>query len=84
MVVVAYSLLAVAYAVGGSDAISDNWIGFLGALALLGGLPVSLAAWVLAVVARVKHQRWALLWLPLSVFPVLLAVVVLAETLWLE
>ena len=31
----------------------------------------SLAAFVLAIVARVRHERWALLWLPLLLFPVL-------------
>ena len=77
-------ILGVAYAVGGSDAISDNWVGMLGAVALLGGLLASLVAFAMAAVARVKHEHWALLWLPLSLFPGLLIIVVLAETLWLE
>ena len=50
----------------------------LGAVALLGGLPASLVAFAMAVVARVKHEQWALLWLPLSLFPGLLVIVVLA------
>ena len=37
------------------------------------GAVLSLAAFVTAVVAKVKHERWALLWLPLLLFPVLLA-----------
>ncbi len=36
-----------------------------------GGL-LSLAAFALAVVAKVKHERWALLWLPLLLFPALI------------
>ncbi len=84
VVAVSYAILGVAYAVGGSDAISDNWVGMLGAVALLGGLLASLVAFAMAVVARVKHEQWALLWLPLSLFPGLLIIVVLAETLWLE
>lgn len=35
------------------------------------GVLASLAAFVMAVVAKVKHERWALLWLPLLLFPVL-------------
>jgi len=84
VLVVSYTIFAVAYVVGGDAAISDNWVGFLGAFAMLGGLVASLVAFVLAVVAKVKHERWALLWLPLSLFPALLAVVVLAETFWME
>jgi hypothetical protein len=81
---VSYAILGVAYAVGGSEAISDNWVGMLAAVALLGGLLASLVAFSMAVLARVKHEQWALLWLPLSLFPGLLVVVVLAETLWIE
>lgn len=84
VVAVSYTIFAVAYAVGGDAAISDNWVGFLGAFAMLGGLAASLVAFVLAIVAKVKHERWALLWLPLSLFPALLAVVVLAEMFWME
>jgi len=84
VVAVSYAIFAVAYAVGGDAAISDSWVGALGAFAMLGGLAASLVAFVLAVVAKVKHERWALLWLPLSLFPALLAVVVLAETFWME
>jgi hypothetical protein len=84
MVVVSYTIFAVAYAVGGSDAISDTWVGFLGALALLSGLAVSFAAFAIAVFAKVRHGRWPLLWLPLSVFPALLALALLAETFLME
>jgi hypothetical protein len=75
---------AVAYATGGSGATEDNWVGFFVAVSLLGGLLASLAAFALAVVARVKHEQWALLWLPLSVCPGLLAFLVLGEAFWWE
>ena len=83
-VVASYAVFAVAWVFGGQDAVSDNWVGLLAAVALVGGLAVSFAAAVLAVVARFRHEDWPLLWLPLSVFPVLLLLVVLAETFLLE
>ena len=79
-----FATFAVAYAIGGSDATEDNWIGLLLMVSLLGGLLASFAAFALAVVAEVKHERWALLWFPLSVFPALLAFLVLGEALWWE
>lgn len=85
-VVIAMSsaVFAVAYATGGSDATEDNWVGFLGAVALLGGLLASLTAFALAVVVKVKHEQWTLLWFPLSVFPALFAFVLLGEVFWWE
>ena len=79
VVVVSYTIFAVAYLVEGSDAISDTWVGLLGAVALLGGLSVSLVAFGMAVFAKVRHGTWPLLWLPLSVFPALFALALLAE-----
>lgn len=84
VVTAASALVGVAYAVGGDDAISDNWVGFIGGVALLGGLSTSLVAFVLAVLARIGQDRWRLLWLPLLLFPGLMALVVLAEAFWLE
>ena len=84
VVVVSYTIFAVAYAVGGSGAVSDTWVGFLGAVALVGGLSVSLVAFGVAVFAKVRHERWRLLWLPLSVFPVLFALALLAEAFLME
>ena len=77
-------VFALSYAIGGSGATEDNWVGFLGMVSLLGGLLASLAALALAVVAKVKHERWTLLWLPLSVFPALLAFLLLGEAFWWE
>lgn len=80
----AAALFGLAYAVGGSDAVEDNWVGALVALALYAGLLASLTAFVLAVAAKVGHEPWARLWLPLSVLPALLAFLVLGEALWWE
>lgn len=84
LLVLSGAVFALAYARGGSGGISDNWVGLLGAVALLGGLLVSLAAFVLAIPARVKHEQWAWLWLPLFVFPALLIFIVLGELFWWE
>jgi hypothetical protein len=48
MVVASYAIFAVAWVFGGQDAVSDNWVGLLAAVALVGGLAVSFAAAVLA------------------------------------
>ena len=81
---VSYAILGVAYAIGGSEAAEDTWVGYLGGISLIGGLLVSLVALALAIAATAKHERSSLIWLPLSLFPVLLVVVVIAETLWIE
>lgn len=82
--VLAYSIFGVAYAVNGDQGISDNWVGMLGAVALLGGLAVSLAAFLMALAARIGQARHRLLWLPLAVFPVLLVGTALLEVFVLE
>ncbi|HEX6246942.1 MAG TPA: hypothetical protein VFZ64_03650 [Nocardioidaceae bacterium] len=80
----AYTILGVAYAVNGDAGISDNWVGMLGAVALLGGLAVSFLAFLMALTLRIRHERHRLLWLPLTVFPALLASTVLFEVFVLE
>lgn len=77
-------IFAVAYVRGGSPAVSDNWIGFLGAVALLGGLPVSLVTFVLAIMTKIRSEEWRWLWLPLLLFPALLTFVVVGDILWWE
>jgi hypothetical protein len=78
-----FAILVVAYAIGGSGATEDNLVGYLAGLSLLSGLPASLAALTLALVAKVKHERWPLLWFPLSLFPTLVALLMLGEAfLW--
>ena len=84
VVLVSYAVVGVAYAIGGAPAIEDNGVGLLGAVSLAVGLALSSFAFALAVAAKVKHQRWARLWLPLSVLLTLVALVLFAELFWLE
>ena len=78
------AIFIVAFSSGGSDAISDNWIGLLGAIALIGGLIASFAAFVLAITAKIKREQSAWLWLPLLAFPAMLLFLLLGEVLWWE
>ncbi len=84
IVVLSGAVFGIAYMAGGSSAVSDNWVGVFVAIAFLGGLIVSPLAFVLAVMAWIKHSRSKWLWLPLAVFPGLLAFVILGETFWWE
>jgi hypothetical protein len=84
VVTLAAVVFGVAYAVGGVEATEDNWVGMLAAVSLLGGLAVSLAAFVLAVLARVNHEHRSLLWLPWTVFPAMFGFIVLGELFWWE
>ena len=83
-IVVSVAVFAAAYAVGGWAAIEDTWVGFIGAVSLLGGLVASLLAFVLAVIAKVKGDRWRLLWLPQLLFPAIAVFLVLGELFWWE
>ena len=84
VVALSYGVVFIALAVGGTEAIEDNFIGFLGGISLLGGLFVALVAFALGVVAKIRHEQWSLLWIPLTVFPVLFGLAALAEAFWLE
>ena len=80
----AVATFGIAYAAGGSSAVEDNWVAYFVASLALAGLVCSLAAFALAVVAKVEQERWAVLWLPLSVFPAAVLFVVLGELFWWE
>ena len=77
-------LFGVAYAVDGSSGIEDNWVGLIGAVAVLGGFAVSLVAFTLGVLARIHEERRPLLWLPLALFPAMATFLVLGELFWWE
>ena len=76
--------LGAGYLVGGGAAVEDTWVGYLGGAALVGGLVVSLAAFAMAVTARARRERSTSLWLPLALFPVLVAFLLLGEIFWWE
>lgn len=84
VVAVAGAVFSIAFAVGGADATSDNWVGVLAVIGLVGGLMTSFGAFVIGGVAWFSHERTGLLWLPLVLFPGLLAFVVLGEAFWWE
>ncbi len=76
--------LLLAYAIGGDAAISDTWLAYVAGVAMVGALFASLVAFLLAVFARIRREVAARLWLPLTLFPALLALLVVAEVFWLE
>lgn len=84
VLVLAAALFAVAWAIGGDDAVSDNWVGFSVVLGLFAGLAGSFVALVTAVVAGIRKEPWARLWLPLVTFPGVVLVVGLLETFVFE
>jgi hypothetical protein len=58
----------------------DNWKGAVVTIGLFGGVGVSVVAFALAVVEKVRHDRWALLWLPLLFGPLF----IITMPLWFE
>ena len=82
-IVIGVAPVGVSYAIGRVSAVEDNWLGFLSATMLIAGLLASLAGFALAVAAKVSHERWRRLWLPLSIFPIFVALLALGEAiLW--
>jgi hypothetical protein len=82
--IVTGAIFGTTLAIGGQDAVSDNWIGWIGVVGLLGGLAGAFVAFLLAVAARLRLEHATRLWLPLLLFPALLAFVVLGEAFWWE
>ena len=80
----AAAVVGVAYAVGGSGATEDNWVGLLIVASMAVGLVTSMTAFALAVMASVRSSVRTRLWLPLAVFPALVAFLVLGELFWWE
>lgn len=77
-------LFGVAWVAGGDDAVSDNWVGMTVVLALFAGLAGSLVALVTALWAGVRREPWSKLWLPLTTFPAVVALVALLEAFVFE
>ncbi len=84
VLVPASTVVGVALATGGQDAISDNWVGYLGGFALIGGLAVSLMGFLMALASRLRRSGVRWLWLPLALFPTLALVVAAVELFWME
>jgi hypothetical protein len=75
---------ALAYAVGEESAVEDTWPGALLSLVPAVSALGAPTAFLLAVVARARHEYWAWLWLPLGVLPAMIVFVVLGEASWWE
>jgi heme/copper-type cytochrome/quinol oxidase subunit 4 len=75
--------IATLHAVGAESAVEDTLLGAVLLVVAFVGLLGSLAAFAMAIDAR-RHERWTLLWLPLLLFPAIVAFVVLGEALWWE
>lgn len=82
--VASIAVVVIAYALGVESSVEDTLLGAFLVFMALTGLLGSLAAFVAAIVAKIRHERWTPLWLPLSVFPALLAFLVLGEAFWWE
>jgi len=76
--------VVIPYAVGADGAVEDTWFGALLVATAFAGLLGALAAFVLAIVAKVRHERWTLLWLPLGLLPAVIVFLVLGEAFWWE
>jgi hypothetical protein len=76
--------VAIAYAAGAESAVEDTLLGWVLGITASTGFLGSLAGFVAAIVAKIRRERWTLLWLPLSVFPAMLAFLVFGEAFWWE
>jgi heme/copper-type cytochrome/quinol oxidase subunit 4 len=75
--------IAILHLVGAESAVEDTVLGASLLIVAFIGFLGSLAAFAMAIDAR-RHERWTLLWLPLLLFPAIIAFVVLGEALWWE
>lgn len=73
-----------AWAIGGEDAVSENWVGMSVVVALFAGLTGSFVALLMAVYAGLRRHRWSELVLPLVTFPSVVAAVALLEAFVFE
>jgi hypothetical protein len=78
-----FALAVLLVALLGSSA-EDNWVAVVLLAAMVAGIFTSLAALVLGLIARVRgaHAPWS--WVPLVVFPAIIAFLVLGEAFWWE
>jgi hypothetical protein len=79
---VSIAAVAIPYAVGAEGGVEDTWLAAVLAISAYIATLGSLAAFVLAIFAKVRRERWRLLWLPLGVFPAIMLFVVLGEAFW--
>jgi len=64
--------------------IDDTWVGAVGMYVLFAGLVAAFLSFLLGLAARIKHNHWVGLRLPLALFPSLMGLLLLGELLWWE
>ena len=84
VLVLGAALFAGAWAIGGDDAVSDNWVGMTVVVTLFAGLIGTFAAFLMALHEGWRHRMWSDLWLPLTAFPAVVLVVALLEAFVFE
>ena len=84
VLVLAAVLFGSAWAIGGEDAVSDNWVGLTVMVGFFGGLVGSFAALVTAVFAVLHDEPMPRMWLPLTTFPAVVVVTALLEAMVFE
>ena len=84
VLVLGAGLFAGAWAIGGDDAVSDNWGGWTVVVALFVGLIGTFTALLLAMYEGWRHRAWSDLVLPLTAFPAVVLVVALLEAFVFE
>ena len=84
VLVLAAALFGSAWAIGGEDAVSDNWVGLTVMFGFFAGLVGSFVALAMAIFAVLHDDPVSRMWLPLGAFPVVVVVAVLLEALVLE
>lgn len=77
-ITVSYLVYGTVWATAGANAVIETAVEEQTYAVYLGGLVASVAAFALAIVSRVREHARKGLWLPLSVFPVLVALLVIA------
>jgi hypothetical protein len=80
----AAALFVSAWAIGGEDAVSDNWVGMTVMVGFFAGLAGSFVALAAAVFAVLHDEPRSRMWLPLATFPAVVLVTLLLEALVLE
>ena len=81
---VSYSIFLIALVVNGEDGVSDNWVGFLAAYALLGSLALAFVAFLVGLFLWRRHNQHPLLWLTIYLFPILAVSTLLIELFVIE
>jgi amino acid transporter len=66
------------YAVASTATTNGSWFSFLGGVALLLAVLTSMGAFAMAVTAKIQRDHSLLLWLPVALFPAIVAFIVLS------